>query len=849
MDFLTQATGAFMGENFGMYTLGAIFLIFALGFVGAPFIAWTVFGAVALIGFGAPMWLMTLAAVIAVVFNVVPIRRILVSSIVLKVMKALNIVPSISETERTALEAGMVWAEGELFSGKPNFKKLMAEPYPDLTSEEKAFLAGPVERLCEVMDDWELWQRRDLSPAAWEIIKKEKFLGMIIPKEYGGLGFSALAHSAVIEKITSRSLAGATTIMVPNSLGPAELLNHYGTEAQKKYFLPRLASGEEIPCFALTEPTAGSDAGSMTSSGVLFRGDDGKLYIRLNWNKRWITLAAISTLVGLAFRLRDPENLLGRGEDLGITCALIPSKTPGVMVGRRHDPMGAPFYNCPTQGKDVVVSVDAIVGGIEGAGKGWGMLMECLAAGRGISLPAQSTGGAKLMTRVASAHSSIRKQFGVPIGRFEGIEEPLARIAGQTYALEAMRRYTLGALDKGLKPAVVTAMVKYHATEFGRRIANDGMDILGGQGISRGPRNTIAHFYIGAPIGITVEGANIMTRTLIIFGQGALRAHPFAFKEVDAIQKNDLPAFDRAFWGHIGHVVRNMFRSVVLSLTRGYLAGSPVGGSVKKYYRRLAWASASFAIMADIAMGSLGGALKMREKITGRFADILSWMYISTAVLRRWQADGCRKEDLPFVHYTLNHGLNEMQKAFDGLFANLEVPMMTWFFRGPLRWWSNLNALAGEANDKHTHKIATLILTDSEQRDRLTDGIFLPKDPNSGVGRYEHAFKIVKRAENAESKIRSAIKEGKMPKKKGQEAIQMAFDKNIINRDEMADLIQAEEVRLNAIQVDDFSQEEYMSRGGGGGSGNRPVTSLHTTSSAHSNDTKPMAASGDRPQT
>jgi acyl-CoA dehydrogenase len=810
VDFLNQFYGGFLGESTGFFVLSTVLVLTVLGFTGGPLAAWTSVAAIVLIGFGAPAWLLAIAAVIALVFNVKPLRRALVSSGVLKAMKALKIVPAISDTERVALEAGMVWAEGELFSGKPDFKKLMAEPYPQLTAEEKAFINGPVERLCEMIDEWDVWQKRDMPPHVWDFIKKEKFLGMIIPKEYGGLGFSALAHSEVIMKLSTRSVPACISVMVPNSLGPAELLNHYGTDAQKKYYLPRLAVGEEMPCFALTEPTAGSDAGSLTASGVLFKGDDGKLYVRLNWNKRWITLAAISTLVGLAFRLRDPDNLLGKGEDVGITCALIPAKTPGVVLGRRHDPMGIPFYNCPTQGKDVVVSVDQIIGGIEGAGNGWKMLMESLAAGRGISLPAQSVGGAKLATMVTSAHASVRKQFGLPIGKFEGIEEPLARIAGSTYLMEAFRRYVLGGLDKGIKPPVVTAMAKYHQTELGRKVINDAMDIVAGQAISRGPRNLLANVYVSSPIGITVEGANILTRTLIIFGQGALRAHPFAFKEVDAIAKGDLTAFDSAFWGHIGHVVRNAFRSVVLSLTHGFFVPTPVGGSVAKYYRRLAWASASFAIMADIAMGSLGGSLKMREKITGRFADILSWMFINTSVLRRWIAEGERKEDLPFVHFALGHGFYEIQKAFDGIFTNLEVPGLTWLFRGPIRWWSNLNSIGGESSDKHTHKIASLILMDSEQRARLTEGVYVPKDPNQALGRYEEAFRLVKRAENAEKKIRKAISDGILPKTKGAAAVKAAFDKHIISNEEMIDLQRAEEVRYNAIQVDDFSQEEYL---------------------------------------
>jgi acyl-CoA dehydrogenase len=811
MDAFNSLHGLFLGQNLHLAIIGACVAILACGFYGAPIFLWSAVALLAMIGFQVPMVIVGVFVIIALVFNIRPMRRILVSRVVMKLMKSLNIIPQISETERTALVAGVVWAEGELFSGKPNFKKLMAEPYPNLTKEERAYIDGPVEKLCAMIDDWEVTKNRDLSPEVWTYIKKERFWGMIIPKEYGGLGFSALCHSEVILKIASRCTTAAISVMVPNSLGPAELLIHYGTEEQRKHYLPRLAIGEDVPCFALTEPGAGSDAGSITSSGVLFKGDDGKIYIKLNWNKRWITLAAISSVLGLAFKLRDPDNLLGRGLDLGITCALIPTKTPGVVVGNRHDPLGIPFYNCPTQGHDVVVSIDQIVGGAGGAGKGWKMLMECLAAGRGVSLPAQSVGGVKLAMRVTSAHASIRKQFGIPIGKFEGIEIPLARIAGFGYLLEAFRRYTLGALDQGIKPPVVTAIAKYHSTELGRKVCNDSMDILGGAGISRGPRNLMAANYMASPVGITVEGANIMTRTLIIFGQGALRAHPYAFAEVESIEKNDLKGFDKAFWGHIGHIINNLFRSVLLSVTRGWLAPSPVGGSVGKYFRRLSWVSASFAIMADIAMGSLGGKLKMKEKITGRFADILSWMYIGTSILRRYLAEGSRREDLPFVHFTMNYAMFEIQRAFEGIFMNLEVPGLSWFFKGPIRWWGNLNALANEENDHNTHKIASLIMTDSEQRDRLTEGIFYPKVNTEALGRLEEAFKVVKRAENAEGKIRHAIKTKMLPKKKLPELIEEACVKKIISQDEKADLLRSEVLRNEAIQVDDFSPEEYFS--------------------------------------
>lgn len=805
---LCSADGCSAAQQFTLCFVGFL-PILILGFYGAPVLLWTaVLGVMAYLF--APPWLIAVFIVWAVLFNIPILRQFLISSVIMTVFKKLNFIPSISETERTALEAGVVWAEGELFSGKPNFKKLMDEPYPSLTEEEQRFINGPVDKLCSMIDDWEVWERRKLPDDVWNFVRKEKFLGMIIPKEYGGLGFSAMAHSEVIMKLSTRSLPTCITVMVPNSLGPAELLIHYGTEAQRKKYLPRLACGDDIPCFALTEPTAGSDAGAIQSEGVLIKGPDGKLQIKLNWNKRYITLAAISTVLGLAFKLRDPDNLLGRGEDLGITCALIPSNAPGVVLGRRHDPLGVPFYNCPTQGKDVIVSAEeAIIGGIEGAGHGWKMLMECLAAGRGISLPAQAVGATKLATKVVSAHTTIRKQFGVPLGKFEGIEEPLARIGGYNYLMEAVRRYTLGALDKGIKPPVITAIVKYNTTELGRKVINDAMDIVAGNGISRGPRNLLANIYVGTPIGITVEGANILTRTLIIFGQGAMRAHPYAFKEVNSVERNDLKGFDRAFWGHIGHVIRNLFRAVLLSLTRGWLANGLGYGRVAKYYRRLSWASASFAIMSDIAMGSMGGSLKLREKITGRFADILSWMYMATAILRRFKAEGSRKEDLPFVHFTLNHALYEMQRAFDGIFNNIKVPGLTWFFRGVIKPWSNLNSLAGEPYDSHTHKIASLILSDSDQRTRLTEGVYMPKDFNQQLGRLERAFQTIKQAESVDGKVRKAVKQGVIAKAKGNKLYTSALEKNVISRAEFEVLSQAELLRLDAVQVDDYSQDEY----------------------------------------
>lgn len=801
---------------FNMWPQGAplaftVLGVLIAGYFGAPFFVWALFALTVMAGFNAPIEALIAVAAVSALFIVVPLRRALISNIVMKIMK--GVMPEISQTEKTALEAGVVWSEAELFSGRPNFKKLMNEPYPQLTPEEKAFVDGPTEEICNMTTEWKIWKNREIPEPVFQFLKDKGFLGMIIPKEYGGLGFSALCHSEVIMKLTTRSVALGVTAMVPNSLGPAELLIHYGTDAQKKRWLPGLAKGHEIPCFGLTEPQAGSDAGAITSEGVLFKGEDGKVYIRLNWRKRWITLAAISTVIGLAFRLRDPDNILGKGEDLGITCCLVPSKTPGVVVGRRHDPLGVPFYNCPTEGKNVVVNAeDAIIGGVAGAGQGWKMLMECLAAGRGISLPSQSTGGAKLNARVTSAHATIRKQFGVSIGKFEGVEEPLARIGGAAYYLEAMRKYTLSALDQGIKPPVVTAIAKYQATEANRRCINDAMDIVGGAGISMGPRNLLAIPYIANPIGITVEGANILTRTLIIFGQGALRAHPYAFKEVNAVEKNDLKSFDAAFWGHVGHIVQNLFRSVVLSLSRGYLASrGNIDGNVARSFQRLAWASASFAILADLSMGLLGGQLKFKEKITGRFADILSWMYIGTAVLRRYEAEGRKKEDLPLVHYSMRMAFGEIQKAFDGLLYNFDVPIVGFLFKGPLYWWSSLNRISGYPSDDLGHKVVQCMMANSDQRDRLTAGIYIPKDPSEALGRLEYAFKIIKKSEDTEKKIRDAVRTKRMAKVKGAKRIDEALEKGVITADEKSNLLKAEEVRWDAIQVDDYSESEYHS--------------------------------------
>ncbi len=790
--------------------LGIMALLFVLGFTGAAFWLWAAFGIAALVGVGAPIWLIGLVAVISLVFLIPPIRRVL-SLGVMKTMKALDFLPVISETEQEAINGGTVWIEGELFSGKPDFKKLLAENYPGLSVEEQAFMDGPVEELCAMTDDWEVWQRRDLSAETWQYIKDQRFFGLIIPKEYGGHGFSPSANSAIVSKAASASSALGITVMVPNSLGPAELLMHYGTEAQKNHYLPLLARGEEIPSFALTEPTAGSDAGAMTSNGVVFEGENGELYLRLNWKKRYITLAAISTLLGLAFKLEDPENLLGGGEHRGITCALIPASTPGVILGKRHDPLGVAFWNCPTEGEDVVVKLeDAVIGGGEGVGKGWRMLMQSLAAGRGISLPASSVGGIKGAARVASAHALVRKQFGLPIGKFEGIEEPLARIGGWAYLTEAARRYTCGALDSGAKPAVVTAIMKYNTTELFRKAVNDGMDILGGNGISRGPRNTMASAYMGIPVSITVEGANILTRTLMIFGQGAIRCHPYALAEMQALTNWDVKAFDAVFWKHIGHVVRNKTRAIALSISRGRLASSPVSGIAAPYWRKIAWSSATFAFLADVAMGTLGGDLKRKEKLTGRFADIFSWMYLASATLVRFEAEGRRKEDEPFMRWSLEYAFAQMQAGFDGLFQNMEVPGFSWLMRGPVAAWSRFNRLSAGPSDELSHKVAAAMLVPGEQRNRLFDGIFVPDDAQHPLGRYENAMTLAHQSDEIAKRIKAAVRSGELKMARPLALVQSALEASLITAEEADLMARSEAASYDAIQVDSFDVEEYF---------------------------------------
>ncbi len=778
----------------------------ACAYFSAPFIVFASF----LVGYLYLMGINTVSlGVVASIMFVLTFsltRRYVFTFPIFFLMKTLGFLPTISKTEKEAIEAGTTWVDADLFSGKPNFNKLLSVDYSVLSEEEQAFLNGPVEALCSQVVDWEVYQARDFPDHVWTMLKKERFFGLIIPKEYGGLGFSATGNSTIVSKVGSRSTPLGITVMVPNSLGPAELLIHYGTESQKDYYLPRLAVGEEVPCFALTEPGAGSDAGAMVSTGEVFLGSDGKPWLRLNWNKRYITLASKATLLGLAFKCVDPNHILGPEEERGITCGLIPINTPGVVVGDRHDPLGVPFYNCPTQGQNVEVPIDSVIGGVDFVGKGWSMLMECLSAGRGISIPANCAGGAKLATRVVGSYSMIRKQFGLEIGKFEGIQEPIAEIVGISYMLEAARLYTCAGLDMGIKPAVISAIAKYHFTEQFRKSINHGMDVVGGAGISLGPRNLFGHAYMAAPIAVTVEGANILTRSLMIFGQGAIRCHPFALEEIKAIEANDLGRFDKAFWSHQGHIISNHVRWIFFELTRGFFIWPGRLGPTARYIQKLTWMSAKFSFFADVAMILFGGGLKLRERLTSRYSDVLSWLYLATTVLKRYEADGKRQEDFPFVAWCVEYALANIQVAFLGLFKNM----------GPLfffvRLLTQINPVGSYPKDSLSAKIARMMQEPGEQRDRLTHGIYISKDRNDPLGRLDYAFKKIHAVKPLYLKLRHAVKKKIIKKSAMDSMIEAALQANVLTQDEVDQLREAEALRDDAIQVDQFTQDDYMKK-------------------------------------
>lgn len=742
--------------------------------------------------------------------------------------------PKMSNTEKEALEAGSVWWDGDLFSGSPNWDKLIAFELAKLTPEEQEFLDGPVEQLCTLIDDWQITQHtRDLPEPVWQFIKDNGLFGLIIPKQYGGLEYSALAHSAMVMKLASKSISAAVTVMVPNSLGPAKLILEYGTQEQKDHYLPRLASGKEIPAFALTSPNAGSDASAMSDYGIVcYQEFEGKktLGIRLNWEKRYITLGPVCTLLGLAFKLYDPEHLLANDDhsektELGITLALIPTHLPGIEIGRRHYPLNQTFQNGPNSGKDVFIPVEWIIGGKDYAGKGWRMLMECLADGRSISLPALSTGAGKLACRAVGAYAHIRKQFNRPIGDFGGISEALTRIAGNTYIMEAARNLTITSLEQGEKPSVASAVVKYHMTEKMRQLVNDAMDVYGGAAICMGPRNIMGRIYQAVPISITVEGANILTRSMIIFGQGAVRCHPYVFKEISSANNNDKAAglitFDKAFIAHVLHVMRSFFRTFFTAVTDGRFCKTPgdqsshasrdYQQSTKRYFQKLSRLSVAFALLSDFCMLTLGGKLKQMEKLSGRLADILSYLYLSSAVLKQYHNDQAYNDDKALMQWSCETLFYDTQQAFDDVLDNLPNRFIAILLRTLI---FPLGKPYKKPQDKLSLSLAQVLLTPSEARDRLTQGIQLSNNVNEPLGRLDDALIKIIRAEDAEKKLHHWIKNKTINIQEDfdekaldfTELINRAHQQGLLDDEELKVISEAQQARAEVIKVDDFDQ-------------------------------------------
>jgi acyl-CoA dehydrogenase len=714
---------------------------------------------------------------------------------------ARGVLPSMSDTEREALEAGDVWWDADLFTGNPDWAKLLSNPPATLTEEEKAFLNGPVDELCAMLDDWKInWEWRDLPPEAWEYIKAKKFFGMIIPKEFGGLGFSPYAHSEVVRKISTRSLAAAVTVMVPNSLGPGELLMRFGTKEQQDRWLPRLASGRDIPCFGLTSPEVGSDAASMIDSGVICKGTfEGNevLGLRLNWHKRYITLGPVATLLGLAFKAYDPDHLVGQEEELGITVALIPTHLAGVSIGHRHLPAMQVFQNGPNWGKDVFIPLDYIIGGKERLGQGWKMLMTALAAGRGISLPSLSAAGAAFAARTTGAYARIREQFGISISKFEGIEEPLARIAATAYQLDAARRLTCAALNQGHHPAVISGIMKLHATERMRIAIDDAMDIHGGKAVIDGPQNYLGTYYRSVPVGITVEGANILTRNLIVFGQGAIRAHPYLLDEMNALRDDDrergLDAFDKAFWAHVGHSFTTLFRAWGRSWSFGLFAPAPDAGDAIGFFRQLSRYSSAFALCADMALLTLGGALKRKEMLSARFGDVLSELYLLSAALKRWEEEGRQKEDFAALEYCMSAGFRTIENRLAEICANMPNRFVGWLLKFVVQ---PFGARVVGPSDRVVHQCAQLVLEPSAARERLTADLS-HVDDDGGRARLEKAFLLVTGSEDIARKLHAAhLRDPSEAVKKG-----------VITQSEADRLAAAHEAVSRVIEVDDFAPE------------------------------------------
>ena len=785
-----------------METLILLLVILAFGYFSFPLYSYFVFvGTYALVfcDVGAIFW--TLFILTGALFLIPTFRIKFITSKLVNFINKKGLLPKISATEEAALQAGTNWVEADFFKAEVNFKEINAQRITALTDEEEAFLDNEVNQLCEMTTDWEIFQDRDLRPDVWQFIKDKKFFGMIIPKEYGGLGFSATAHSRVIEKLVSRSQVLAITIMVPNSLGPAELILKHGSQAQKDKYLSDLANGIQVPCFGLTEPNAGSDATSITSNGVVFKDINGEIKIKLNFEKRYITLGNIATLIGLAFVLKDPEHLLGDVEDLGITFAVIDSKTKGVDNSKRHDPLGIPFVNSPLYGKDVVIGLENVIGEKDGIGKGWQMLVESLSIGRGISLPSVSLGGSKLALNVVASYCQLREQFGLSINHFEGVEEKIAKIAAFTYMLNAARNYTLDAIDDGVKPGVINSIMKYHATEKFREVINDSMDVLGGSAIIRGENNLLAHAYFALPISITVEGANILTRNLMQFGQGLIKSHPYIHKQITALNSNNVEKFDKVFFSHIGLGFNAFAKSLAFYLTRGQISCQK--GEFRRYKQKLTWVSAEFTLLTNVALGILGPSLKKRENISARFGDILSNCYLITATLREFENSPDEKDEI-LVDYICNYCFNEIQKAREEIITNIG-------YLGYLLPLVKINPFSIKAKDSLNAEIVKN-LSEQEYLQDLTSALFISKDQNDRLAKLQLAIKLNKEAKNSFKILKDAIKNGTIKKDKSENMIKELLEKNLLSNEEIAKMLEAHTLKQEVISVDSFDAEVYKTK-------------------------------------
>ena len=780
---------------------------------GLAVLAYTIFGE------GAFLWKLLLWAAFGamIVPNLIEFRREKITKPLLDVYR--KMLPSMSDTEREALEAGNVWWEGELFSGMPDWDRLMSYPAPKLSDEEQAFLDGPCEELCRMIDDWEIChERADMPQEVWDFIIENKFFAMIIPKQYGGLEFSAYANACVIMKLASRSATASSTIGVPNSLGPAELLLHYGTEEQKDRYLPGLAAGTEIPCFALTSPQAGSDAASIIDSGVVCKGEwqgETVIGIRLNWDKRYITLAPIATVLGLAFKLYDPDRLIGDQEEYGITAALIPTDLPGVTVGRRHHPLTIGFQNGPTSGKDVFVPLDYIIGGQAMAGKGWKMLVELLSVGRAITLPSTAAGGGQAASYATGAYAIIRKQFNTSIANFEGVGEALTRIAGYSYIMNSAVSVTSGAIDQGEKPAVPSAILKYHCTEPDRKVSNDAMDVHGGKGICLGPNNYLGRGFIAAPIAITVEGANILTRSLIIYGQGAIRCHPYVLRELAAAGDEDIDRglieFDDALFGHIGYAISNLARSFFLALTHAKFSKVPLNTPTRRYYQNINRYSAAFALASDFAMLTLGGDLKKRELLSARLGDVLSCIYLASCVLKHFENQGRRATDLPLVEWSVRTLMYQAQEALHSFLRNLPNRWVAAFLR---MFIFPRGRTYSAPSDELVHKVVELVTTPGEARERLSEQAYTTVEPGNPVGRLEEALQLSIALAPLERRLRQARKEGLIRAEYLGLQIEEAENAEVIDKDEAARLRDYHDKVFALLAVDDFAPEDLRRTAG-----------------------------------